>query len=338
MNELTMQQDKEVTRSTREVKIEFLDPAPLRVHPLKRGARSADCGTDGAGQVGWNAFVDAVQAAGPEGIPPIYVTPEGLIMDGERRWKAARQLQWTTIGCVVRPEWEAALVIVESLMGQRSLTKGAKVYLALPLMPEYTKAAESRRLVCLKKGVKILQKANDLPLACSAGSDGKNGRNGKTSEAIGALLGAGHDAVEKAMRIRKFFELPALAEHKFDFQDGAQRTLREHFEPLMLDPEHPMGLGEVLKGIGWFVDENGKPLLHAPPERNSHLHYFTCAWEGWAKQSAHWADFDAGERAQAMEIVDEAARAVPEEVLVMTAKKFKDEVKRRKKAESRKKG
>jgi hypothetical protein len=334
MNLTMQQQDKEVTTSKLAVKIECLDPAPLRVHPLKRGMRSAECGADGAGQVGWNGFVDAVQAAGPEGIPPIYVTPEGLIMDGERRWKAARQLQWPTIGCVVRPEWEAALVIVESLMGQRSLTKGAKVYLALPLMPEYTKAAESRRLVCLKKGVKILQKANDLPLPDSIRS-----RHERTAAArLSDYLGTSEGTVEQAIRIRKFFELTALAEHKFDFQDGVQRTLREHFEPLMLDPEHPMGLGEVLKGIGWFVDENGTPLLHAPPERNSHLHYFTCAWEGWAKQSAHWADFDAGEREQAMEIVDEAARAVPEEVLVMTAKKFKDEVKRRKKAESRKKG
>lgn len=314
-----------MSASERNLRVEWFDPAPLRPHPLHKFLPEPD--VEGGE---WHAFVDALSACGPEGIAPINVTAEGLIIDGARRWRAARQLQWAEIGCIVRPEWEAAAVMVESVLGQRNLSKGCKVYLCLPLLVEYEKAAESRRLMWLKKGVKILQKPLNSPLGDSV-------REGKASDLLGERLGCCGRLVRQAIQIRKFFELPGLREHRFEFQDGTLRTLKEHFEPLLLDGEHPMGLGEVLKGIGWFVDERGVPKQQAPPERNSHLFYFCRAWQGWGRQCQRWEAMGEVERKQALEAVGEAAEAVPEEVLVESVRIFRAERRRRKKNARRQK-
>jgi hypothetical protein len=311
------------------VRVEFCDPAPLRLHPLHKHLPGPDVAS-----TEWHAFVDAASAAGAEGLPAIVVTPEGLIMDGERRWRAAVQLQWKEIAYITRPEWEAAALIVDSLMGQRCLTKGAKVFLSLPLMAEYSKAAETRRLAWLQKGVKILQKPNVSPFPHSVRERHGWGR----SEDLAEQLGTSARLVEQAVQIRKFFELPALREHKFTFQDGSEKTLREHFEPLILCGENPIGLGDVLKGIGYFVDPEGKPLAHPPPARNTHFFYFEHGWQGWAKQCGRWEVMDEADRGRAAEVIATAAREVPAEVLKAAVKAFKAEQKRRGKAQKRKEG
>ena len=264
--------DREQERESKPaVKVEFVDPAPLRTHPLHKGMPAIQ-----ADSSEWHAFVDGLSAVGAEGIPPIYITAEGMIMDGERRWKAARQLQWPLIACVTRPEGEAATLMVESLLGQRSLTKGAKVYLSLAVLKEFVQGAETRRLANLKRGNKTLEKPLNLPNPTQWAS-------GKGIADVCARLGCGEELLRQAVQIRKYFELPGLVEHKFEFQDGREMTLKEYFEPIILDPEHPKGLGEVLKGIGWFVSPDGKPLNHPPPERNSDLFYFERGWSAWSK-------------------------------------------------------
>jgi len=244
-------------------------------------------------------------------------------MDGERRWRAARQLQWDQVPCIVRPEWEAAAIIVESLLGQRSLTKGAKVYLALPLLDEYKKSAETRRLSNLKKGIKTLEKPWNSPTPHSV----RHREDGRTSEQAAERLGCSPRLVEQAVRVRKYFE----SAEKFEFQDGSTKTLKEHFEPLMFDPESPIGLGEVLKGIGYFVDPEGNPKQHAPPERNSDLHYFQSGWESFAKHCARFTKLTITERTHALEVVSGGVRAWPDDVLETMAETAKAELRRRQK-------
>jgi len=306
--------------------VEFCDPAPLRLHPLHKHLP----GPDVAGAE-WHAFVDAASAAGPEGLPAIVVTPEGLIMDGKRRWRAAVQLQWKEIAYTTRPEWEAAALIVDSLMGQRCLTKGAKVYLCLSMLPDYAKSAESRRLRNLRIGAKTLEKPFNPPKPTQLDS-------GKGLPELCERLGCSDELVRQAVQIRKFFDAPALKDHKFTFQDGSEATLREYWEPIILDAVRPKGLGDVLKGIGYFVDPDGKPLAHPPPERNSHFFYFEQAWQGWAKQCAKWDGMDVADRGRAVEVIATCAREVPTEVLKAAAKAFKAEQKRRGKALKRKEG
>jgi ParB/Sulfiredoxin domain len=101
-------------------KIENVDRVDLTMH-----ARHKELPGPDRESPMWLAFVSALSGAGPEGIPPLIVTPDNRIMDGERRWLAARQLGWDQVPVLRRPESEAAVIIVDSLMGQRHLSKGA---------------------------------------------------------------------------------------------------------------------------------------------------------------------------------------------------------------------
>jgi hypothetical protein len=263
----------------------------------------------------WHAFVLACSSAGPEGIPPIVVTPLGEIMDGERRWLAARQLQWDRIGVIRRPETEAASIIVDSLMGQRHLTKGAKIYLILPLLEDFVESAERRRLANLKQGTKTIEKALIFPKSTERTS-------GKGWDDLAERFGVGRTLFFQALQVRRLFTL--TASHKFEFQDGRQRTLKDHFEPQLLDAESPMGLGEILKGCGWFVDENGNPKKQLPPpDRNSHLHYFEHAWGNFSKQWERWEKLKTTERARALEIMTAGVREWPGEVREELARAIK---------------
>jgi hypothetical protein len=299
--------------------IEFEDVAAMRLHPLHRHLPEPDLKSPE-----WHAFVDGLSGAGPERIPALFVTPEGLIMDGGRRWKAAKQLQWDVLPVTRQPEELAAVIMTESLLGQRHLTKGAKVYLALGFMPEFIQGAEIRRLRNLQRGRKTLEKALISPKHAECASE-------KGGSDLAARLGVGTTTVDQALKIRKLFA--ASGNHKFEFQDGSTKTLKQHFEALLLDTEHPMGLGEVLKGCGWFVDDEGRPKKQqGPPGRNSHLHYFTSAWSNFSKQCGRWGKMKPAEREQALAAIDLAAREFPAEVLEQIAEVHR-EVRRSKKAE-----
>lgn len=292
-----------------EGRIEFAPTASMRLHPIhKEHLPKPDVESPE-----WHGFVDSLSGAGPEGIPPLFVVRPSnaaelaLIVDGGRRWTAAKQLGWEEVPVSRRPEEFAAVIMLESLIGQRHLTKGAKVYLTLGFMVEFVESAESRRLANLRRGVKTLEKALKFPKGTECPS-------GKGWEEIGGRLGACERLVKQAAAIRRLFT--AAAGHKFEFQDGSTKTLKQHFEPRLLDTEHPMGLGEVLKGCGWFVDENGKPKVQAgPAERNSHLHYFESAWAKFNGQFAgRWEKLGTAGRARAVELVRAGVREWPEEV------------------------
>lgn len=241
-------------------------------------------------------------------------------MDGGRRWQAARQLHWAEISCEIRPEWEAATIIVDSLLGQRSMSKGAKAYLVLGIMKDFVKAVERRRIQNLTKGQKNLQNPLFFPKSPEATSEGV--------QELCQRLGIGRDTYFRAAKIRKFFAL----DHVFEFQTGLLKTLKQHFEPLLLDPDNPMGLGEVLKGIGWFVDEDGNPKKQLPPpDRNSHLFYFSRAWEATARQWERWGKLSESQREQAFGAVNQSVLACPDDALEQIARAIKQETSRRKK-------
>ena len=132
-------------------------------------------------------------------------------------------------------------------------------------------------------------------------------------------MGCGRDTYFRAVKVRRLFGL--AGNHKFEFQDGSLQTLREHFEPQILGlaaGHHPMGLGEVLKGCGWFVDEEGKIKNHkGPGERNSYLHYFESSWRSATKQFGRWEKLKGADRERAMELVAECVKEWPAEVVAV---------------------
>jgi hypothetical protein len=289
-------------------RIEFEERRSLRLHEKHKELPSPDKESPQ-----WAAFLLALSGAGAEGIPPLIVTPDCRIMDGERRWLAAKQLDWDQLPVMRRPDSEASAIIVDSLLGQRHLTKGAKIYLAVPLLEDFVASAENRRLQNLKRGSKTIEKALKSPNTTEWGS-------GKGWAEIAERFGCGVELLRQAVVIRRLFT--RSGEHKFDFQRGPERTLREHFEPQILDSEAPMGLGEVLKGCGWFVDENGNRKKQAgPPERNSYLHYFQSAWGNFNKQFERWEKLKGTDRARAIELIQEGITEWPVEVLEVVSER-----------------
>jgi hypothetical protein len=201
-----------------ETKITYRDPADLRLHPLQKNLPEPDRQTPE-----WISFLDGLQSAGPHATPPLIITHNGLVMDGGRRWRAARQLQWETIPTVERPESEAAALIVDTLLGQRNLPRGTKVYLALGLLPEWAKATESRRLENLRRGVKVGQNPNVSPKYCDTTSVEKHP---ETLAQISERFGVSRDVLMRALRVRKLLDSdPALKElHEPDLMSG-ERSL-----------------------------------------------------------------------------------------------------------------
>lgn len=130
-----------------ETKLTYHDPAELRLHALQKHIPAPD-----KKSTEWVAFVDSVNAGGI--LHPLIITPDKQIMDGGWRWRAAKELELTEVACLVRPESEAAVIITESLLHRKQMTRGAAVYLAILLVKEFVQSAESRRLQNLRKGVK----------------------------------------------------------------------------------------------------------------------------------------------------------------------------------------
>jgi hypothetical protein len=174
--------------------ITLRDPVELRLHPLQK-KYIPDPDKESAE---WLSFVDAQSAAGPDGIPPIVVTPEGLIMEGGRRWRAAKQLGWREIRVETRPDSVAASIIVESLLGQRNMQRCAKVYIAICLLKEFVESAEARRFLHLKNGVKTLEK----PLSSNSTA---NGKKDDSLRSLAEKFGVSKDTVRRAIQVHDLF-------------------------------------------------------------------------------------------------------------------------------------
>jgi hypothetical protein len=260
------------------------DPADLRLHPLQKKLPEPDKQSPE-----WISFVEGWLAAGVETMPPLIITTDGLVMDGGRRWRAARQLQWTQVPCLVRPEAEAAALIVETLLGQRNLPRGTKVYLTLELMPEFVKASETRRLNNLKRGVKIGQN----PLFLPKESDFPSG-NERVTEFC-ARLGVSDGTYKRAVRVRDLFE-----KHP-DF--------RAEFEPDLLSGEKSLwNVESAIKGA--MADQSKRE----PSKERSQLELFGDAFDNLRSCARGWSRFSPENQQRVLDSWKTTVTAMPAEL------------------------
>ena len=260
----------------------FNDPAQLRLHPLVKNVP-----TQREDSPEWGSFVDGLSSAGADGIPPIIISPEGLVMDGARRLRAAKLLQWTRIACLERPEWEAPSIIVDSLMGQRSMTRGAKVYLCIPLLEEYVKSSEARRHANLRNGQKTLEKPIKLPNSSNL-----------SSESATALLnrwGISWETWSRAMQVHKLFYEPKCQELARLYKQAdksiptlevlleQQQLFRSEFEPQLLSGEK--NLWNILSAAGGRIASEDQPRVDHQLEL-----LFESALDTLAKRASRFGD------------------------------------------------
>lgn len=213
-------------------------------------------------------------------IPPIYVTKDGQIADGRHRFWFAQDMQLDDVSVIEVTEDEVPMVVLNGLSGRNHQTKGQRAYFAIPYLQAALDAAKSRRLQILKSGGK-----SKLPAL-------------ETMEDLAAQIGVGEETMRQASKIHAAF----LDDPK----------LRKEWEPKILDPEEPMGLGFVCAGIGGAKGTKGQPKK---PKRNSALNNFTVGWKNLAKPAAHYAKWNDEERDTAAEAVRHAIVRLPDELL-----------------------
>lgn len=264
------------------MKILSKDPAELRLHPLHRHLPETPKDSPE-----WHSFVDGMSGAGCEGTPPIIITPSGFIMDGGRRWQGAKQLQWKEIYCVEQPEDQAALIIVESLFGQRSISRGAKVYLALGVMKEFVAAAEVRRIQNLKRGIKTLENPLKVPKDSNCPSE--------TIQELCDRWGVHINTYKNARRVRDLFD--------------KSEELRAQWEPALLSGEK--NLWNVISGIeGRAGDQSTRESAKAA----SQLELFDQSLTTLGTAGKFWSRFDAEKREQLIEKARGVVANMPQEL------------------------
>jgi hypothetical protein len=244
--------------------VAYHDPFELRTHRLQKFLPEPDRkGSE------WPAFVDAMQAAGPEGIPAIFITPDKQIMDGGWRWRAAKELEWPEIKCEVQPEDRAGTLVVETLLHRKQMTRGAVVYLALRFQEDFIKSAESRRLSNLRRGTKT----REIPLKSPmSGTRHRETEGDETVVALCARWGIPRDTYYRAVEVQNLF--------------SERADLRKELEPQLLSGEK--SLWNILSAVGGNdTDQTGRALG-----------VLTNALSSFLKQRELWDKLSAEQRAE----------------------------------------
>ena len=267
------------------------DPADLRLHPLHKkylpepDKESAE----------WLSFVDGQSAAGPDGIPEIFITHDGQIMEGGRRWRAAKQLAWREIRCRIRPVEDAAALIVESLLGQRNMQRCAKVYIALTLLPEFVESAEYRRLEHLRKGIKTLEKP--LKAISSSNSTKSPGRPAEEDSlrSLAEKFGVGKDTVRRGLQVVELFAKNA--------------DLKAEWEPKLLAGEK--NLWNVLSAVGGAGADQSK---RTDGVIAAQLDFWNSPFDGLKNAAPAWTKLDEDKREEVLDAWRKTAKKLPQDL------------------------
>lgn len=230
-------------------------------------------------------------------IPPIWVTEDHQIINGRHRYWYAKANKIPELAAVVVPADQVPLFILSGISGQNHNTKGQRAYFAVPFMESAFDAASKRRLGNLT---------------------GAGGRSAlppcPTVEDLANRLGVDRDTLFKAKKLHKLFE--------------AKPHLKEEWEPRLLDPEAPLGLGAALSGIAGKESTEGKPR---PATRNTALHNYCVAWTNLGKACGRgWTKWTGQEKAEARAAMGQVLSSLPDEAIHDLQKELKATIKGRK--------
>jgi hypothetical protein len=266
--------------------------------------------------------------------PTIYITPSGEIVDGRHRyWDALDEADDEMAAIVVDPA-NVASIILGAVTGRNHTTKAVQAYLCQPIIAPALEQARARRAAMLDAGLK-----KKLPPI-------------ETVEDLAERLGISETYLKQADRIHAAFQ----NETKFDFNNppaaaaslvfdtpeeiaefktsaGGRKkrslTLRQYFEPRILDDENPMPLAQVLTGIGYFLNGAPEKTAGKPPKRNSHLHVVISGWSLLAKSAPRWKKLTGDDLESATKAIEKTFQKLPGDLLKMLLATAKRELRRR---------
>lgn len=213
----------------------------------------------------------------------LLITADDEIVDGRHRWRSARHLGLTEVPCTLVSADDANSIILATILDRRHYSKGARAYLALPLLEKAVSEGVVRRAANLRKSNKPVEK----------GLNHLSGKNG--SEDLAEKLGVSLDMLKLARNTASLFkqsdqviakwllgqpserelweawnqEMPQawtqwredrlldMGEDPKDAKTAAliPESYREIYEELLFDGE--MGLGQINKAIGGALATKG---------------------------------------------------------------------------------
>jgi hypothetical protein len=225
---------------------------------------------------------------------PVIVNDRDEIMDGRCLVLAAEKIGRSAVDCLVRPDEDAATIILDTLCARRHLTKSALAYLAFPIMEAASEAREAARIRGLMAG-KNHRKATQL-------------LSGKISiEETAVQLGFSREYFYKSRQVHALF--------------AEQPAFKAQMEPLLLssDERDQVSLQGVL--AGWTGKQNeGQPRRQA-----DQLDLFDDAFRTLRYHlSRTWGSIDPERRAALAPQVRETVAVMPPEVRELFAREIKE--------------
>lgn len=198
-------------------------------------------------------------------IQPVQMTAQHEILDPDsrERWLAARALQLETIPAMIVPDEMSFHAFISAFFHRNHLTLGARAYLVVQAHPNLATEAHRRRLKNLAKTPYFLE-GNSVLFERSTAS-------------VAEVLKVSKKTIQKAIELTRLFDKHAERQFEFEVNGGAKdgdtvkKTLREHFEPLLLEEEegdehheNRMGLGAIIKAIGYLVSPSRETPTYQP--------------------------------------------------------------------------
>lgn len=251
------------------------DPADLKLHPLLKKQ-------PGEWEDDDPRFIALVEDIRQRGIDqPIIVTKDMLVADGRHRLRGAKRLQIETIPCKICADDEVPAVILHSLLQRRHYTKGQLAYLLARTIDEAFVEAQKRQLAGLKHG-------DTAPVRNSVSK-------ALTPEEWATQIGVSVQYLRQAKRIHEFFADDKKRKFNDEGKKAVTATLREFFEPKILDADEPHGLGAVIAGISSVLDAEKKGKPHKggkPAETDRQLELFNKVVSDELNRWEYWQKFD----------------------------------------------
>jgi hypothetical protein len=268
------------------IKIEQRDPKALRMHKLRKHFPAIDKNSPE-----WKAFTDSLHASGFT--QNLVITAEGFVVTNYSAWalESAKDWQMTAVPCAVIHDDLAGIVLAESAVCQTEhMTRGAAVFLMIPILKDVVQSAEMRRLANIRQGVKT-DEIELKPQCFSMGSNFTSG-NELSIRGLCARWGLGYKTFYKAKEVYALLYNVDCTELKEIYREArkavpaiedlrqVQRDFRDELVPKLTNGEK--NLWNVESGIkGAITGGAGEP-------RQKYLNLFGEALESLAVRAARF--------------------------------------------------
>lgn len=279
-------------------------------------------------------FCEDIKAKGI--LTELLITPEGEIIDGRHRWRAARRWQMPAVPVRVVAEKareELILIQLSTLAHRRHYTPSQRAFVIYPFVKAAHQAILDAHEKRLRSGPKSI-------ISAACGNDALKGW--RTSDELAAHLKISRDTFDRSAKLHKVFEennqprsWDADTLRRLHLSTKKKYTLRQVFEPQILDEEKPMGLGAAMAGIGMVLEAEAKGGHKGgrPDDVESQLRLFTDTFKDLDNRYEYWSALADEQKLVARKRIRTSLEKMPEDLLKAFSSEIRSEIQRREAAQ-----